>query len=408
MRVLPAFALWLVACMVSAAPVMGQTAEQRERIDEIFQRWDSQESPGCAVAVAHEGRTIVSQAYGMGELEHGIPNTPASIFEAGSVSKQFAAAAIILLVLDGKLSLDDNVRKYVPELPDYGAPITIRHMMTHTSGLRDWGSVAGISGWGRGSRTHSHAHVVDILSRQSALNFPPGDQYSYSNSGYNLMAIVVDRVSGMSFAEFSGERIFEPLGMNDTQWRDDYRRIVPGRSTAYSPRGSGFSINQPIEHVHGNGGLLTTVGDLLIWNESLEDASLAGPEFVELLHEQGRLNDGSRISYAAGVRVGSRAGVRSVSHTGATAGYRAYLARYPERHLSVALLCNVSNANPGNLGGAVSDVFLAAAGSEDGEDGALEAGDRGDGASISQDDGDGTQAARDAPTALQWAPGRDA
>jgi CubicO group peptidase (beta-lactamase class C family) len=336
------------------APVPGLEAA----VDGIFERWDSELTPGCVVAADLAGERVLSRAYGMADLEHGIPNRPETILEAGSVSKQFAAAAVVLLTLDGALSLDDDVRRHVPEVPDYGAPITIRHLLNHTSGLRDWGAVAALSGWGRSDRTHDHAHVLDIIARQTALNYTPGDAYSYTNSGYNLLAVIVDRVSGSSFADFSRERIFEPLGLASTEWRDDYQRLVPGRATAYSPRGDGFRINQPIEHVHGNGGLLTTVGDLLRWDRALASGELGGPRFVELMHEQGVLNDGREISYAAGVQVGSRRGAPEVSHTGATSGYRAFLGRYPDQELAVALLCNVSAANPGGLGGEVVDLFL--------------------------------------------------
>ena len=351
---LPPLLLLFALCSTLAA----QTPEAGARVDQVFARWNSASTPGCAVGVADDGRTVLERAYGLADLEHDVPNTPATIFEAGSVSKQFTAAAIVLLALDGKLSLDDDVRKYVPELPDYGTPITIRHMMNHTSGLRDWGSVAGIGGWPRGLRVYTHDHVVDILSRQRALNFEPGDQYSYSNSGYNLQAVIVSRVSGMSFAEFSRTRIFEPLGMTNTQWRDDFRRIVKGRATAYAGRGDGFAIAMPFENVHGNGGLLTTVGDLLTWNESLKTAKLAGPEFVEIMHRRGVLNDGDPIGYASGLMVGDYNGVAEVSHTGSTGGYRAFLARYPEQDLSIALLCNIGSANPGGLGHDVADVFL--------------------------------------------------
>jgi CubicO group peptidase (beta-lactamase class C family) len=296
----------------------------------------------------------------MADLEHDIRNTPATIFEAGSVSKQFTSAAIVLLAQQGKLSLSDDVRKYIPELPDYGTPITIRHMMTHTSGLRDWGSVAGISGWPRGDRVHTHAHVVDILSRQRALNFNPGVQYSYSNSGYNLLAVIVDRVSGMSFAEFSTRYIFEPLGMNSTQWRDDYTRIVKGRSVAYAARGSnGFAQDMPFENVHGNGGLLTTVGDLLIWTQNLETGRLGGPGFLEIMHRRGVLNSGDTITYASGLMITRYSGIPEVSHTGSTAGYRAFLARYPEQKVAVAVLCNIGSVNPGGVGHQVADIFLA-------------------------------------------------
>jgi CubicO group peptidase (beta-lactamase class C family) len=311
------------------------------------------------VGVAHNGLTILERAYGMADLEHDIPNTPSTIFEGGSVSKQFTSAAIVLLALDGKLSLGDDVRKYVPEVPDHGETITLRHMMTHTSGLRDWGSVASISGWGREERTHHHAHVLDILSRQSALNFEPGHEYSYSNSGYNLLAIVVARVSGMPFAEFSKKRIFEPLGMKDTQWRDDYTRIVKGRSTAYSVDDENrVSIMRPIEYVHGNGGILTTVSDLILWTHALADGRLGGPEFRRMMHQQGRLNDGREIAYASGLRVSELDGVPSVTHTGSTAGYRAFLGRYPEQDLVVAMLCNASNVPTGETGGKVARVVL--------------------------------------------------
>ena len=174
---------------VIPAPLTAQAPpDAATRVDSIFERWNSVDSPGCAVGVAQDGLAVLARAYGMADLEHDIPNTPATIFEGGSVSKQFTTAAIMLLALEGKLSVDDDVRQYVPEVPDYGTTITLRHMLTHTSGLRDWGSVAGISGWGRQERTHTHAHVLDIVSRQSALNFEPGHEYSYSNTGYNLPA----------------------------------------------------------------------------------------------------------------------------------------------------------------------------------------------------------------------------
>jgi CubicO group peptidase (beta-lactamase class C family) len=295
----------------------------------------------------------------MADLEHGVVNTPETIYEAGSVSKQFTAGAIVLLSMRGRLSLDDNVRKYVPEVPDYGTPITLRHLLTHTSGLRDWGNVAAISGWPRTTRVHTHDHVLDIVSRQSALNFTPGAEYSYCNTGFNLLAIIVSRVSGMSFADFCRQNIFEPLGMSHTQWRDDFKRIVKDRAIAFEPRREGgFEMDMPFENVHGNGGLLTTVGDLLLWTESLETGKLGGPPFLEAMHHQGRLNDGRTIAYASGLFVQSYKGIPEVSHTGSTAGYRAFLGRYPRQHVAVALLCNVGSVNPGALGHQIADIFL--------------------------------------------------
>jgi CubicO group peptidase (beta-lactamase class C family) len=345
-----------------ALPLAAQVpANAAARVDSIFARWNTQTTPGCATGVSRDGNVIFTRAHGMADLEDGIRNTPATIFEAGSVSKQFTSAAIVLLAQQGKLSLDDDIRKYVPEIPDYGTTITIRHMMTHTSGLRDWGNVAGIAGWPRGDRVHTHAHVVDILSRQRALNFRPGEQYSYSNSGYNLLAVIVDRVSGMSFAEFSRRNIFEPLGMRNTQWRDDYTRIVKGRSVAYAARGNdGFAMDMPFENVHGNGGLLTTVGDLLIWTQNLETGRLGGPSFLQQMHRRGILNNGDSITYASGLMIGRYNGLAEVSHTGSTAGYRAFLARYPEQRVAVAVLCNIGSVNPGGVGHQVADVFLSA------------------------------------------------
>jgi CubicO group peptidase (beta-lactamase class C family) len=351
---LPLLSLGVLPALLAAQ----QPADPAGRVAAILARWDTRESPGCAVGVARAGQTVFSRAYGMADLEHDVPNEPGTIFEAGSVSKQFTAAAVVLLALEGKLSLDDDVRKYLPEVPQYERPVLIRHMLNHTSGLRDWGSVAGIAGWGRSARAHTHAHVLDIVSRQSALNFPPGHEYSYSNTGFNLLAILVDRVTGMPFAEFTRQRMFEPLGMEHTSWRDDYTRIVKGRAAAYRSRQNGFATDRAIENVHGNGGLLTTVGDLLIWNENLETGRMGGPRFLELMHETGVLNSGRRIGYAAGLMVGERGGVPEVSHTGSTAGYRAFLARYPEQELSVALLCNIGSVNPGNVGRQIADVFL--------------------------------------------------
>ncbi len=349
----------LPALLTSIAFATPAPPDAGEQIDEIFAEWNSVQSPGCAVGVEVDQRRVLSRSYGMSELEHNIPITPDTIFEAGSVSKQFTAAAIQLLAMDGRLSLDDDVRKFVPEVPDYAETITLRHMLNHTSGLRDWGSVAYLSGWGRYERSHTHAHVLDIVSRQSQLNFMPGTEYSYSNTGYNLLAIIVARVSGMSFAEFSKRRIFEPLGMDNTQWRDNYRRLVPGRSAAYSANDGGvFTIDRPIEHVHGNGGLLTTIGDLLLWNRALANERLGKPGFVARMYTQGRLTSGRQIKYASGVSISTFNGVPSVTHTGATSGYRAFLGSYGNGSLSIAMLCNVSNANPGKLGNQIASVYL--------------------------------------------------
>lgn len=333
------------------------TADRGAGVDRIFAKWTSS-TPGCAVGVAVGGTPMLTRAYGMADLEHDIPNTADTIFEAGSVSKQFTAAAILLLVRDGKLALDDSVRKYIPELPDYGASLTVRHMLTHTSGLRDWGSIAGIAGWPRTTRVHTHAHVLDIVSRQLSLNFPSGTQWSYSNTGFNLAAIIVSRVSGTSFAEFSRQRLFAPLGMTKTSWRDDHTRVVRGRATAYSDDKDGFHTDMPFENVHGNGGLLTTVGDLLKWNENYVTPAIGTAALWEEQRTVGRFNDGRPLNYALGLYVNDHRGIKNVYHSGSTAGYRAHLNRFPEAHTSVAVLCNVSSGDATRTANAVSDLYL--------------------------------------------------
>ncbi len=328
-----------------------------EKVDAVFAPWTTS-TPGCAVGVSSNGSIALQRAYGMADLEHDVRNTTDTIFEAGSVSKQFTAAAVLLLARDGKLSLDDPVRKYVAELPDYGRPLLIRHMLNHTSGLRDWGEIESIAGWPRTSRVYTHAHVLDIVSRQKALNFEPGTKWSYSNTGYNLAAIVVARVSGQTFAEFCRTRIFEPLGMTRTSWRDDFKRIVKSRAIAYQQTKEGYRQQMPFENVHGNGGLLTTVGDLLRWNENFFKPKVGDEAFLGEQQQPGRFNDGRRHDYALGLYIRTYKGLREVSHSGSTAGYRAYLTRYPDQHLSVAVLCNASNGMAERYAHAVADLYL--------------------------------------------------
>lgn len=339
------------------APVAAQTKETAA-VDRVFARWNTDETPGCAVAVGKDGRTVLARAYGMADLERGVRNTPATIFEAGSVSKQFTAAAAIILANQGKLSLDDDVRRYIPELPDYGTPITIRHLIHHTSGLRDWGVVASVAGWPRTRRAHTNAHALDIITRQRALNYEPGKEYSYTNSGYTLLTLIVERVTGESLPEFTRRTFFEPLGMKNTSWRDDFTRIVPGRAMAYRAGQNGFSILMPIEDVYGHAALLTTVEDLLLWNENLETGKVGGQKFVEEMHRVGRLNDGEEITYAGGIRLMQYRGTLEVNHSGSTGGYQTYLTRFPEQRLSIAVLCNVTGTSPTRLAHQTADVFL--------------------------------------------------
>ena len=347
----------IVVCGVALVAIAKTHADTDGQVDRLFSKW-TDSTPGCAVGVATDGKAVLAKAYGMADLEHDVKNTPDTIFEAGSVSKQFTAAAMLLLAREGTLSLDDPVKKYVPELPQYEMPLTIRHMLNHTSGLRDWGSVAAISGWPRTTRVHTHAHVLDIVSRQKSLNFPSGTRWSYSNTGFNLAAVIVSRVSGMSFPDFTRTRIFEPLGMKDTSWRDDHTRVVKRRAVAYDETKDGFHTDMPFEQVYGNGGLLTTVGDLLKWNENFTTPKVGDASFVAEQQQPGRFNDGRVHDYALGLMVATYKGVWQVEHSGSTAGYRAHLARYPDQHVSVAVLCNVSSGNATQAAHSVADVYL--------------------------------------------------
>ncbi len=311
--------------------------------DQVFAQFNSTHSPGCAVGVRQNGRDLLLRGYGMADLESNAPITPATIFESGSVAKQFTAAAILLLVNDGKLNLDDPVRKYIPELPEYPRPLLVRHLLSHTSGLREWSNLVALAGWPRGSRVHTQADLLEAVFAQKSLNYPVGDYYSYTNSGFALLPTIVERVSGVSFAQFSEDRIFKPLGLTNTHWRDDFTTVVPGRAQAYSRRGTGWALDMPFENVHGPGGLLTTTRDWLSWNDHLDKKTLA-VSVVDSLTKQAVLTSGRVISYARGVTVGSYRGTQEIAHSGSTGGYSTYLARYPQKGLSIAVLCNAAGA----------------------------------------------------------------
>ncbi|MXW66463.1 MAG: serine hydrolase [Gemmatimonadales bacterium] len=346
-----------LACADASRDDSSSETVELAALDAVFA--DYADGPGCAFAVSRDGQQVMARAYGMANLEWDLPNTPETVFEPGSVSKQFTAAATILLALDGRIDLDDDIREYFPEMPDYGEPITVRMLIHHTSGLRDWGSVAGIHGWGRTTRIHTHKHALDIASRQLALNYEPGRYYSYTNTGYNLQAMLVERVTGQTFDEFSQERIFGPLGMTKTQWRDDFTEIVEERSIGYRRGDDGeWHMLMPFENVHGNGGLLTTVGDLLRFTRNLDTGEVGGPEFIRLMHEQGMLDSGRQISYAGGLFVGEYRGVREVQHSGGTAAYRGFLTRFPDHGLAVSVMCNRGEANPGGLARSVAELYL--------------------------------------------------
>jgi CubicO group peptidase (beta-lactamase class C family) len=356
--------LWVVSIVavvlampVAAAHAQALTADEVRRVDSVFATLDRTTSPGCALAIYRNGAIVYSRGYGMANLEHGIPITSRTVFDIGSTSKQFAATAIVLLAQDGKLSIDDDVRTFIPELPVYQRPITLRHMLNHTSGLRDYLALMQLHGTDfEGVTTDQDA--LDLIVRQKAVNFEPGSEFLYSNSGFFLLSQVVKRVSGKTLAQFAAERMFLPLGMRDTHFHDDHRMIVTRRAVGYSPSPAGFAIDMSLFEQTGDGAVYTTVEDLLHWDNNFYAPTLGGEGLLRDLHTQGRLNNGDTISYALGLFVDQHRGLRRVRHGGAWAGYRADLLRFPEARTSVACLCNLGTANPGGYADAVADVIL--------------------------------------------------
>jgi CubicO group peptidase (beta-lactamase class C family) len=362
-----------VACtcallILALAPVDAQAPRARTdslapdsipaRVDRIFARWDHVNSPGCALGVSRDGEVVYQRGYGMSNLEHAIAITPPSIFHVASISKQFTAFSILLLEQDGKLSVNDDVRKYIPELPSYDKPITIDHLLHHTSGLRDQWDLLGLADW-REDDLITEDDVLRVVTRQKELNFEPGSEYLYSNTGFTLLAVIVKRVSGKSLRDFADERIFRPLGMTNTHFHDDHTMIVPGRTQAYQPRkGGGWRISIPVFDTDGATSLFTTVGDLLKWERNFAAAKVGGPALVARLTTTGALNDGMPISYARGVVVDRYRGLATVGHSGADAGYRADVVRFPDQRLAVAALCNLANINPSQLTRRVAEVYL--------------------------------------------------
>jgi len=334
-------------------------ADQRtERVDRLFSEWDKPDSPGCALAIAQDGGIIYKRGYGMANLEHDIPITPQSVFYIGSVSKQFVAFAIALLTNQGKLSLDDDIRKYLPEIPDYGTPITIRHLIHHTSGLRDYLTLEDIAGLPFG---YFHEQdVLDLIARQKELNFSPGEEYLYSNSGYFLLGVIVERASGRTLRELAEENIFKPLGMKNSHFHDDYQRLIKNRASGYFPGGDGRFKNfiSTFDCV-GSGGLFTSVEDLFLWDQNFSHKRVGGEEVIDMMHTGGALNSGEKLDYAFALTIGSYKGLRTVSHGGALEGYRAAFLRFPEQRFSVICLSNLSSFNPMKLSRQVADIYLA-------------------------------------------------
>lgn len=348
------------AIAVVAAGAPAQLPDSvRTRIDADFTRWDRTDAPGCALAISQGGREVYARGYGMSDLQHALAITPRSIFHVASISKQFAAYSVALLAEEGRLSLDDDVRTHVPEIPNYGTPITIRQLIHHTSGLRDQWQLLGYAGWRFPDDLITERDVLGIVSRQKGLNFRPGDEWVYSNTGYTLLAVIVKRVSGTSLRDFAEERIFAPLGMRDTRFHDDHTMIVRGRTSAYEPRpGGGWKISIPVFDTYGATSLFSTAGDLLKWMANLDAPAVGSRALVQAAQTSATLNGGTSAGYGYGLSIGTYRGLSVIGHGGADAGYRAHIERYPERGIGIAVLCNGSNTGPNALLRNVADVLL--------------------------------------------------
>jgi CubicO group peptidase (beta-lactamase class C family) len=350
------FGALVFAALVSVtAGVFAQ--DQSQTIDTIFKDLATDHSPGCAIGVARGDAPLAAKAYGLADLEHKVRLTPQSVFYMASVSKQFMALSILLLERDGKLQLDDRVRTYLPELPEHAAGITVRQLLHHTSGLRDYLTLSGLAG-NPADQVITERAVLNTLSRQTRLNFEPGTEHLYSNSGYVLLSIIVHRVSGRPLDEFARERIFTPLGMRSTRFQHDHAAPIPGRAIGYVRRGTTWWIANSLLDVVGDGGMYSTIDDMLRWAAAFER-----PEFSSLLsrmQQPGTLKNGSAIGngYGMGLAQGRYRGVPTVSHSGSLAGYRTNFVRLPREELTVVTLCNNATANVGRLTQMVTDLYV--------------------------------------------------
>ena len=338
--------------LAAAALLFGTVASAQDKtaqVDRIF-NFATAETPGCAVGASQNGAVVVNRAYGLANVERRAPLSQSSLFDIGSTQKQFTAAAVLLLVADGRLSLSDDIRKHLPELPDYGHKVTIDHLLTHTAGIRDWTGLLPMADEG--------TDVLKLILRQRGLNFTPGEEWSYSSSGFELAKEIVARASGMSFAEFARTRLFAPLGMRSSAYVPDIMQAGPNAAIGYQREGAGWKQYMRLGNNRGGGAIVSTVGDLLIWTDALASGKL-GKFVTDKLHERAKLNNGRTLQYARGLVVDDTPGGLVISHSGGAAGFSTWMGRVPAHNLSVAVSCNFDPVSATNLAGRViDDVFL--------------------------------------------------
>ncbi|MEO8726910.1 MAG: serine hydrolase domain-containing protein [Acidobacteriaceae bacterium] len=355
----------LLITLVVLLAIVAKAADENlshPQVDKIFADLQKPGSPGCALGVFRDGKIIYSKGYGLASVEVNAPIVPQTVFDIGSTSKQFTATSILLLERQGKLSLDDDVRKYIPELPDYSRAgyhrITILNLLNHTSGLRDYLSLLGMAGV-NGDSVTTDEDALSLVAHQKHLNFAPGSEWRYSNTGYFLLSVIVKRVAGMSLREFAVKNIFQPLDMTHTTFRDDHTMLISGRALAYDPgEKTGYKLDVSYFEQLGDGAVHTSVEDLAKWDENFYSGKLGGKGLVAELQEPGKLDNGKQLKYAKALFISDDRGLRTVRHGGAWGGYRAELLRFPDQHFSVACLCNLANADPEKRADQVAEIFL--------------------------------------------------
>lgn len=330
-----------------------------QKVDQLFSKEDNKDSPGCAVGIIRDGRIVYKRGYGMANLDFNIPNSPTTVFNIASMAKQFTAASVILLAQAGKISLDDDIRKYIPELPDYGTPITIRQLAYHTSGIRDYTDLIELSA-DRIENVHSDEDILRILARQKKLNFNPGERHLYSNSGYVLLGLIVERVTGKTLRDFENEFIFQPLGMKSTLVYDDRTLVVKNRASGYVRKDDGgYEMRASLWDRVGDGGVLTTVDDLFLWDQNFYTPKVGNVDLISLMTTPGTLKNGEKIAYTFGLEPTSYKGLPVIMHGGSIRGFRAQMYRFREQKFSVICLCNNASISPTSMIEKIADIYLA-------------------------------------------------
>lgn len=350
-------ALPLALFFCSSAALLAQDAPAA-RIDGVFAPWNKPGSPGASVAVVQHGKLLYTKGYGLANLEYNAPVVPETVFHVASVSKQFTAMAAVLLEQDGALSLDDDIHRFLPELPDYGHKVAVRQLLQHTSGVRDQWDLVTVAG-GRMDDVITQQQLLRLLFRVKSLNFPPGTRHLYSNGGYTLAAEIVQRVSGMPFPEFCEKRILRPLGMKNTHFHLDARRLVPGRAYSYRPSGDGFEASLLNYANVGATSLFTTAPDLALWLDNFRDPKVGGAAAIRKLQERATLAGGSKVDYGLGLAVSGEKETLRLSHGGGDAGFRSYVLYYPALELGVAVASNHSGFNSGSVAAQIAAIFGA-------------------------------------------------